>query len=149
MSFKYTEVVRHKFKKGRYKVKNWPEYNESLRRRGNVTFWFSEEAIESWTPEKTGKRGRPRIYSDIAIETGLSLRMVFHLGFRQTEGFMKIAGQLLHVDIPIPDYSTLSDRCDELKMQNLSRSLQPGSLCDCGQQRPESLWSWRMASGQT
>ena len=127
MPFKHTESVRHKFKKGRYKVKNWEEYNESLCRRGDVTFWFSEEAIESWTPEKTGKKGRPRIYSDMAIETGLSLRMVFHLGLRQTEGFMKSVGRLLQVDIPIPDYSTLSDRCDGLKMQSLSQSLQPGS----------------------
>ena len=127
MPFKHTEAVRHKFKKGRYKVKNWPKYNESLCRRGDVTFWFSEEAIEGWTPEKTGKKGRPRIYSDMAIETGLSLRMVFHLGLRQTEGFMQSVGQLLQVDIPIPDYSTLSDRSDNLIMQSLSRSLQPSS----------------------
>jgi hypothetical protein len=128
MPFKHTEPSRHKFKKGRYKITNWAEYTEGLCRRGDVTFWFSEEAIAYWTPEKTSKRGRPRTYSDIAIETSLSLRLVFHLGLRQTEGFMKSVRELLQVDIPIPDYSTLSERSDGLKMQSLSHSLQPGSM---------------------
>jgi len=59
MPYKHNEKRRHKIQKSRYKVTNWKEYNQSLRNRGNITVWFTEEAIQEWTPEKTGKRGRP------------------------------------------------------------------------------------------
>jgi hypothetical protein len=59
MPFKHNESRRHKIQKSRYKVTNWAEYNQGLRNRGNITFWFTEEAIEKWHPEKVGKRGRP------------------------------------------------------------------------------------------
>ena len=45
MPFKHKAAQRHKFKKARYKVQNWKQYNEAWRQRGNITFWFSEEAI--------------------------------------------------------------------------------------------------------
>jgi RNA-directed DNA polymerase len=50
-------------------VTNWHDYNNGLRQRGNFTIWFTEEAIVDWYPAKTGARGRPQKYSDIAIET--------------------------------------------------------------------------------
>ena len=79
---------RHPKYKTAYRVRNWAEYEESLRDRGDVTIWLSPEAIAAWTPPTTGRRGGPAVYSDVAIETGLTLRMLFHQPLRQTEGFL-------------------------------------------------------------
>ena len=42
-------------KQKKYHVRNWAEYNEGLRRRGDLTVWFDEEAITNWKADKTGK----------------------------------------------------------------------------------------------
>ena len=73
--------------KARYRVGHWPEYDKALVQRGDLTLWISEEAIAAWVPEPSGKRGGQPKYSDLAIETALVLRLVFHLPLRQTEGF--------------------------------------------------------------
>lgn len=65
---------RHKFAKARYKVTNWTDYNAALRRRGDITIWFTQEVIAEWRPAKTGGRGRPIEYSDHAIETAMLIR---------------------------------------------------------------------------
>jgi hypothetical protein len=54
MPYKYNEKSRHKIDKSRYKVTNWPEYNNALRKRGDFTVYFTEEAITEWHPAKTG-----------------------------------------------------------------------------------------------
>jgi hypothetical protein len=84
MPYKHNESRRHKIEKARYNVTNWPEYNKALRQRGDITIWFTEEALAAWHPAKTGARGRPQEYSDLAIETTLFIRQVFHLPLRQT-----------------------------------------------------------------
>jgi hypothetical protein len=71
MPYKHNESRRHKIKKSGYKVTNWHDYNNGLRQRGDFTIWFTQEAIEDWHPAKTGARGRPKEYSDIAIETAV------------------------------------------------------------------------------
>ena len=71
-----------------YRVTNWREYEQSLRERGDITLWISQDAIDAWTPPQTGKRGAQPLYADIAIETALALRLLFHLALRQTEGFL-------------------------------------------------------------
>ena len=55
--------------KRKYRVTNWPEYDRSLRNRGDITLWFSEEAIQAWAPKHNGKQGRPHMCSDLTIET--------------------------------------------------------------------------------
>jgi Transposase DDE domain len=65
--YKHNESRRHKFTKPKYKVTNWPEYNDALRQRGDITIWFTEEAMEQWHPVKQGARGRPQVYADHAI----------------------------------------------------------------------------------
>ena len=50
------------------------------------------------------------VYSDVAIETGLALRLVFHQPLRQTEGAMRSIVGLLGVDLAIPDHTTFSRR---------------------------------------
>ena len=83
---------------------------EGLRRRGDLTVWFDEEAIANWMADMTGKPGGQRVYSDMAIETGLVVRIVYKLAYRQTEGFLHSIASLLGLGIEIPDYSTLSRR---------------------------------------
>ncbi len=93
---KYPKRSQYKHaKQKKYHVRNWAEYNEGLRRRGDLTVWFDEEAIANWMADKTGKPGGQRVYSDMAIETGLVVRMVYKLAYRQTEGFLHSIASLL------------------------------------------------------
>ena len=64
---------------------NWPDYDAALVRRGDLTVWLTEEAVAAWHAPLSSKRGGQPIYSDLAIETGLALRLVLHLPLRQTE----------------------------------------------------------------
>ena len=127
MPNKHNDKCRHKFKKATYKVKNWAEYNDALRKRGDITVWFTEPAIQSWIPENTGKQGRPQKYSNLAIETCLFLRMVCSLPLRQTEGFARSLVRLIGLSLNIPDYSTLSKRSINLELSELAQTLKPGS----------------------
>ena len=80
---KYPKRSQYKHaKQKKYHVRNWAEYNEGLRRRGDLTVWFDEEAIANWMADKTGKPGGQRVYSDMAIETGLVVRIVYKLAYR-------------------------------------------------------------------
>ena len=54
--------------------------------------------------------GRPKLYSDLAIETALTLRLLFKLPLRQTEGFLKSIFSLISVGLNASDYTTLSRR---------------------------------------
>ena len=101
--------------KQRYRVTNWPEYDRSLRNRGDITLWFSEDAIQAWAPMHNGKQGRPQKFSDLAIETVLTLRLVFHLPLRQAEGFVHSLLSMMGLQLPTPDHTTLSRRSSSLK----------------------------------
>jgi Transposase DDE domain len=104
-------------KKGCYRVTNWREYNESLVRRGDVTLWFSEEALGSWEHANQGvKVGRPFTYSDGAIECLLTLRELFRLPYRQTEGLGRALIKLMEVEVAIPDFTSLAKRAAKLKI---------------------------------
>jgi hypothetical protein len=99
-----------------YKITNWRKYNESLVSRGDITVWFSEDAIESWEHPNAGtKVGRPFIYSDTAIECLLTIRELLKLPYRQTEGFGRSLAKLLGVEIDIPDFTSLAKRAAKLK----------------------------------
>jgi hypothetical protein len=110
MPYKFNEGRRHKIPKARYRVTNWPEYDAALVRRGSLTVWFTEEAVAAWHAPAIGKRGGQPIYSAIAIETGLALRLVFHQPLRQTEGLLRSIADVLGIHIAIPDHTTLSRR---------------------------------------
>lgn len=104
-----------KKKKKQYKVRNWREYNQALVDRGSILFWITEEAIKNWEEKKkTGKRGKPRTYSMIAIETAVTLQQVFHLPLRQTEGFLKSIFKRIQAQVSVPDFSTISLRAGTL-----------------------------------
>lgn len=114
MPYKHNEPRRHKIPKAKYKVGNWREYNRALRQRGSLTVWVTPEALATWTPAQTGRRGRPPAYSDLAIETGIMLRLAMGRPWRQTEGLLRSVIQLLGLDLPVPDYTTLARRSARL-----------------------------------
>ena len=95
----------------RYRVRNWRDYNRVLVARGRLTFWFDEDAIAGWrnTEQRSGP-GAPRIYSDTAIQCALVLKSVFHLSLRATQGFLGSVVGLMNLELPVPDYSTVSRR---------------------------------------
>jgi len=127
MPYKHNEKRRHKIQKSRYKVTNWKDYNQSLQNRGNITVWFTEEALQEWTPQKTGRRGRPFEYSEHAIATALLIRKVFHMPLRQTEGFLSAIASLMEVELKIPDFSSISKRSNGLFRLVLNKAMEPGS----------------------
>ncbi len=95
----------------KYRVRNWPEYNKALIARGSLTFWVDEQAVSTWRRRGGPQgRGRPRIYSDTAIECALVVRTVFHLSLRATQGFLESVVRLMEVDLPVPAYSTMGRR---------------------------------------
>src|SRR3954447_19822111 len=110
MPYKANEERRHKFPKAQYKVKNWREYDQALQARGSLTLWVTPEAIAAWHPPPTGRRGRARRYSDLAIETGHLLRLAFGRPWRQTEGLLRSVATLLGLSLAIPDHTTFSRR---------------------------------------
>jgi transposase len=110
MPYKFNESRRHKIPKAKYRVANWPDYEAALIKRGSLTVWITEEAIAAWQAPATRKRGGQPIYSALAIETSLALRLVFHQPLRQTEGLLRSIVDALKIDIAIPDHTTLSRR---------------------------------------
>ena len=89
--------------KTKYRVANWAAYNRALVRRGDVTVWLSAEAIAAWTPGRSGRRGGQRRYSDLAIETALTLRLLSHFPLRQAEGFLHALFGMMRLDLAAPD----------------------------------------------
>ena len=96
--------------KTQYRVGNWPDYERALVQRGDITLWLSARAIAAWTPGASGRRGGQRRFSDQAIETALTFRLVFGLPLRQTEGFLRSILSLMRVNLDAPDHTTLSRR---------------------------------------
>jgi hypothetical protein len=116
MPHKHNAARRHHIPRPKRRVTNWADYNEALRQRGNLTVWFTDEAIAAWkAAPRTTPGGKPH-YSDLAITTALTLRAVFHLALRQTEGLIGSVLQLLGLDLSVPDYSTLSRRAQSLEL---------------------------------
>ena len=110
MPYKFNEPCRHKIPTAKYRVRNWPDYDAALVRRGALTVWFTDQALAEWRAPATGRRGGQPIYSALAIETALTIRLVFHQPLRQTEGLLRSIADVLGVDIAIPDHTTLSRR---------------------------------------
>src|SRR3954462_15859755 len=115
LPFKLNQDRHRHIPEQKRKVVNWREYDESLRRRGSLTVWFSDAVIEAWKASpRTGRGGRPE-YSDLAILTGLTFKVVFRLAYRQTEGLIGSVIGLLGLDLAVPDHSTLCRRAETLE----------------------------------
>ena len=91
-------------------------------KRGDVAVWFDEDAVEAWTPPKNGRRGAQPLYSNLAIVTALTLRVVFHLPPHQTEGFLNSILRLMDLDLAAPDHTTLSRRSKDVDVPRLART---------------------------
>ena len=121
LPFKYHAEHRHRFPKARYRVTNWTEYDASLRQRGSLTVWFTDEAIQAWRAGPRTTPGGQPYYSSLAISTAQTMRMVFGLALRQTQGLTGSIIGLLGLDLAVPDHSTLSRRAKTLEVPRLRR----------------------------
>ncbi len=101
-------------KKLTYRVKNWAKYNTALIQRGNISLWFSEDAIQKWIAPKQSRKGRPRLYSDDAILCALLLKSVYNLPLRALQGFLGALVSLLMLSLPIPCYTQICRRAQFL-----------------------------------
>jgi hypothetical protein len=111
--------------KQQHRVTNWSDYDAALRQRGSLTIWFTDEAIAAWRAEPWTTRGGQPHYSTLAITTALTLRTVFRLPLRQTEGLIGSVIRLLGLDLAVPDHSTLSRRAETLAVVRPPRSPAP------------------------
>ena len=130
MPFKADAARRHHIPKQTRKVTNWAAYNASLRQRGSLTLWFSEEAIAGWRAAPRTTRGGQAWYSPLAILTALTLRTVFRLAFRQTEGLIGSIIDLLDLNLAAPTFSTLSRRAETVDVSRL-RLCSSTTLTEC------------------
>ena len=117
MGHGYPKRTQLKYTKQRYRVRDWPQYEAELRQRGDLTLWFSEEAISAWRAPTGEKPGGQPVYSDLAIEAALTVRLVYGLALRQTEGFLESISTLLDLGLPIPDHTTLPRRSKHLHIR--------------------------------
>ena len=99
-----------------YRIRNWPEYNAALRARGSLTVWVDEAALSAWRYTGPTQRGAQYVYADAAIKCVLTLRAVYHLALRATEGLARSLFAMLAMTLPVPSYSTLSRRAAELEV---------------------------------
>ena len=111
MPFKTNQDRRHHIPKQRHRVTNWAAYDIALRQRGSLTVWFTEAAIAAWKAEPRATRGGQPRYSALAITTALTLRAVFRLALRQTEGLIASILLLLGLDLAAPDHSARDRLC--------------------------------------
>jgi hypothetical protein len=123
----YSQCVKKK-KKQQYRIRNWPQYNKALANRGSITFWFDEDAIQSWLDHsRSGKPGKPRTYGNACVETMLVLKGVYHLPQRATYGLVCSLLGLMGLDLPVPHPTILSRRaaslCVALPRQNKGEPL--------------------------
>jgi len=118
---RYTKRSQYKYAKFRYRVRNWGDYETGLQRRGALTVWLSDAALEAWRAPATGRPGGQPTYSDLAIEAALTIRMIFRLPLRQTEVFLRSLVSLLGLGLPIPDHTTVSRRLGKLGCLRLKR----------------------------
>lgn len=111
-----SKAVRTQALQAQYRIRNWSAYNASLVKRGALTIWLDEDARQAWraVPGAKRPRGGQLRFAAVAIETLLTLRAIFHLPLRATQGFAQSIVELLGLDLSVPCYSTLSRRGQDL-----------------------------------
>lgn len=122
MPYKHNADRRQRIPKARYTVTNWQTYEAGLRQRGSLTIWFTEEAVAAWRAVPRTTPGGQARYSALAIETTLILSAVFHQPLRQTEGLVGSLLELMGLELPVPDHTTLSRRARTLAVAPHART---------------------------
>ena len=108
--------ARQDAKKADYRIRNWKQYNDALVNRGSLTLWIDHDTLRTWRYQGPARRGAQTEYSDTAIECLLTLRAVYHLPLRATEGLARSILGLMGLDLPVPDYSTLCRRAATVRI---------------------------------
>jgi len=114
LPFTLKQDCRHRIPRQKHRVTNSAAYDAALRQRGSLTVWFTDAAIEGWRAEPRTTPGGQPCYSPLAILTALTVRAVFRLALRQTEGLVGSIIGLLGLELRVPDHSTLSRRAKTL-----------------------------------
>jgi Transposase DDE domain len=123
MPNKFNAKRRHHIPKMKFQVMNWAEYEAGLRRRGSLTLWVTDEAIDAWSAARRSTPGGQATYSDGAIQICLMLRTAFKMALRQTEGLMASVFELLGCELAVPDHTTVSRRAN--KLPSIARAALP------------------------
>jgi len=105
--------------KSRYKIKNWSEYNRSLKNRGSITLWMSDDVRKRWYYKGKKQRGAQYKYSTQCIEACCMIRKVYHLALRQTEGLVEDIIRILKLEMDVPDYTILCRRSKDLEISSI------------------------------
>jgi hypothetical protein len=108
-----------------YRIRNWKQYNDALVRRGSLTLWVDHDTLQAWRYQGPTQRGAQFEFSDTAIECLLTLKAVYHLTLRATEGFARSLFELMRVDLDVPDYSTLCRRAKTVRITLPKRATGP------------------------
>jgi hypothetical protein len=101
--------------KTKYQVTKWAEYIHALVLRGDITLWITSEAINAWRAKPSGRRGAPQKYTDLAIETALTLRLLLQLPLRQAEAFLRSLLDLMDISFEATDHTALFRRSQNLR----------------------------------
>ena len=99
-----------------YKIKNWKEYNQALRQRGSLEIWLDKAMEQQWRYSGPSQQGAQYQYSDRCIEMAAVLRSVYHLKYRQLQGFLESVVRQLGWSVPVPDYSVINRRTRRLNI---------------------------------
>ncbi len=112
MPNKLRDPVRHKFSKTKHRTSNNREYDQALKNRGSLTIWFSSDVVTTWNvdPSAKKKRGGQVKYSDLSIETCVTLSLIYKQRLRQNEGYIESLIKLMNLSLATPDYTTISRR---------------------------------------
>ena len=102
--------------KPQYRTRNWKEYNTALVQRGSITLWINETVAKAWKAQSDGLPHKQKLYSDLAIQTVLTLKVLFKLPLRAAQGMAMGLLKILGLDLPCPHYSTLSRRAKTLEI---------------------------------
>lgn len=103
--------------KEKYRLSNWSEYNKSLQKRGSLTIWLDDQVKNNWLYNGVRKPGGKQIYGEVAIAFCLTIRSLFHLPYRQTEGMVCSLLQLMGVSLPVPSYTQFNRRTEDLNIE--------------------------------
>jgi len=108
-----------------YRIRNWKQYNDALVHRGSLTLWVDQATLQAWRYQGPPQRGAQFLYSAMAIECVLTLRSVYHLPLRATEGFARSIFEMMGLDLGVPDYTTLCRRARTLPITLPKRAAGP------------------------
>ena len=99
-------------------ARDWRRINEGLVRRGEIL--LDLRILDRWDSElermNAGKEGGRYVYPDIFAKLLSYMHLLFHLPYRQTEGFLK-ALRRFDSRIHVPDYSTIDRRVNRLNVK--------------------------------